>query len=135
MAAASNNILSSVEIFDKAKEAEAEGNLEDAAGLYERLVKANSSDEFVFDRLMIIYRKLKLHKDELRIINKGIKVFEDLHKKPAARKSEKQQKLATLSNAFMKSAGLKDKKGNLVYIPEPLSRWMKRKSIVEKKLK
>ncbi len=135
MAAASNNILSSVEIFDKAKEAESEGNLEDAAALYERLVKENNSDEFVFDRLMIIYRKLKLYKDELRIINKGIKVFEDIHKKPVARKSEKQQRLTTLSNAFMKSAGLKDKKGNLVYIPEPLSRWMKRKSVVEKKLK
>ncbi|HKH62837.1 MAG TPA: hypothetical protein VKA49_18475, partial [Flavitalea sp.] len=56
MAAASNNILSSVEIFDKAKEAESEGNLEDAAALYERLVKENNSDEFVFDRLMIIFR-------------------------------------------------------------------------------
>ena len=131
----SNNILSSAEIFDKARDAESNGNLEDAAALYEGLVKENNSDELVFDRLMIIYRKLKLYKDELRIINKGIKVFEDLQKKPAARKSEKQQKLATLSDAFMKSAGLKDKKGNLVYIPEPLARWIKRKSIVEKKLK
>lgn len=131
----SNNILSSAEIFDKARDAESNGNLEDAAALYEGLVKEKNSDELVFDRLMIIYRKLKLSKDELRIINKAIKVFEDLQKKPAARKSEKQQKLATLSDAFMKSAGLKDKKGNLVYIPEPLARWIKRKSIVEKKLK
>lgn len=130
----SNNILSSPEIFDKAKEAESDGKLEDAAAFYERLVKENNSDELVFNRLMIIYRKLKLYKDELRIINKGIKVFENLQKKPA-RKSEKLQKLATLSDAFMKSAGLKDKKGNPVYIPEPLARWIKRKSIVEKKLK
>ena len=117
-----------------AREAESAGKLEDAATHYEQLIKENSSDEFVFDRLMILYRKLKLYKEELRTINKGIKVFEDIYKKPTGRKSAKQEKLTTLSNAFMKSAGLKDKKGNLLYTPEPLSRWMKRKRVVEKKL-
>ena len=130
-----SKILSSSGILDQARESESEGKLDAAAALYEQLVKERSSDEFVFDRLMIIYRKLKLYKDELRIINKAIRVFEDLHKKPGRRKSEKQQKLSTLSEAFMKSAGLKDKKGNLVYIPEPISRWMKRRAVVEKKLK
>lgn len=133
--ATESKTFSSAEILDQARESESQGKLEDAAVRYEQLVKENSSDQLVFDRLMIIYRKLKLYKDELRIINKAIKVFEDLHKKPARRNREKQQKLTTLSDAFMKSAGLKDKKGNLVYIPEPLSRWMKRRSIVEKKLK
>jgi tetratricopeptide (TPR) repeat protein len=122
------------ETLSRARDAESAGNLEDAAALYEQLVKENSSDEFVFDRLMILYRKLKFYNDELRTINKGIKVFEDIYKKSTGRKSAKQQKLTTLSNAFMKSAGLKDKKGNLLYIPEPLSRWMKRKTVVEKKL-
>ena len=133
--ATESKTFSSAEILDQARESESQGKLEDAAVRYEQLVKENSSDQLVFDRLMIIYRKLKLYKDELRIINKAIKVFEDLHKKPARRNRKKQQKLTTLSDAFMKSAGLKDKKGNLVYIPEPLSRWMKRRSIVEKKLK
>ena len=135
MATALNTKLSSTEILSQAKESESEGNLEDAAALYEQLVKENQADEFIFDRLMIIYRKLKLYKDEFRTINKAIKVSEDILKKPAGRKSAKQQKLTTLSNAFMKSSGLTDKKGNLVYIPEPLSRWMKRKTVVEKKLK
>lgn len=135
MAAALNTASSPVQVLEKAREAETEGNLEEAAGFYEQLIKENRPDEFPFDRLMIIYRKLKQYKDELRIINKGIKVFEDFYTKPTGRKSQKQQKLTTLSNAFMKSAGLKDKKGNLVYVPEPLSRWMKRKAVVEKKLK
>jgi hypothetical protein len=135
MAAESNDSLSSYEIREKAREAETEGNMEEAATFYEQLLKQNKADEFPFDRLMIIYRKLKQYKDELRVINKGIKVFEDFYKKPAGRKSVKQEKLTTLSNAFMKSAGLKDKKGNLVYVPEPISRWMKRKGVVEKKLK
>lgn len=127
--------LSSYEIIGKAREAESSGNLEEAATLYEQVIKQNKADDLPFDRLMIIYRKLKQYKDELRVINKGIKVFEDFYKKPASRKSVKQEKLATLSNAFMKSAGLKDKKGNLVYVPEPISRWLKRKAVVEKKLK
>ena len=133
--ATESKTFSSAEILDQARESESQGKLEDAAVRYEQLVKENSSDQLVFDRLIIIYRKLKLYKDELRIINKAIRVFEDLHKKPGRRKSEKQQKLSTLSEAFMKSAGLKDKKGNLVYIPEPISRWMKRRAVVEKKLK
>jgi tetratricopeptide (TPR) repeat protein len=135
MAAALNSTLSSVETLEKARKAEAEGNPEKAAGFYEQLIKENRPDELPFDRLMIIYRKLKQYKDELRIINEGIRLFEDFYKKPTRRKSEKQQKLSTLSNAFMKSAGLKDKKGNLLYVPEPLSRWIKRKAVVEKKLK
>ncbi len=135
MAAESNTSLSSYEILEKAREAETEGNLEEAAGFYEQLIKQNKVDEFPFDRLMIIYRKLKQYNEELRIINRGIKVFEAFYKKPAGRKSGKQEKLTTLSNAFMKSAGLKDKKGNLVYVPEPISRWEKRKAVVEKKIK
>ena len=127
--------LSPYAILENARREEAEGNPEKAAPLYEQLIKQNKPDEIPFDRLMIIYRKLKKYKDELRVINKGIKVFEDFYKKPGSRKSAKQEKLATLSNAFMKSAGLQDKKGNLVYVPEPISRWMKRKTVVEKKLK
>ena len=124
----------STDLLDKAKELEAEGNLERAAGIYETLIKDNKADEYPFDRLMIIYRKLKKTKEELKTINKGIRVFEDHYKKPL-RKTAKQEKLTTLSNAFMKSAGLKDKNGNLLYVPEPISRWMKRKNVVEKKVK
>lgn len=132
MATASNN-LSTSELLEKAREAEAEESLEEAAGFYERVIKEDNPDEFPFDRLMIIYRKLKQYKDELRVIKLGIREFENRQKKPGG-KTAKRQKLTTLSNAFMKSAGLTDKKGNPTYIPEPLSRWIKRKAVVEKKL-
>lgn len=128
------HVTNSSGLFDEAKELESGGNLEEAARIYEKLIKDDKPDEYPYDRLMIIYRKLKKYKEELSIINKGIRVFEGHLKKPL-RKSAKQEKLTTLSNAFMKSAGLKDKKGNLLYVPEPLSRWMKRKNVVEKKVK
>ena len=128
------HITHSNDLLDQAKELEAGGNPELAAKIYETIIKNNKPDEYPFDRLMIIYRKLKQYKEELKIINKGIRVFEDHYKKPL-RKTARQEKLTTLSNAFMKSSGLTDKKGNLLYVPEPISRWKKRKEVVEKKLK
>jgi hypothetical protein len=130
-----NNPTSAIEALQKGREAEAEDRPEDAAKFYEYAVKEKIADEFPFDRLMIIYRKLKRYKDELRIIDKGIRQFEEHYKKPSRKNSAKQQQISTLSNAFLKTAGLKDKKGNLLYTPEPINRWMKRKLVVEKKLK
>jgi hypothetical protein len=34
----------------------------------------------------------------------------------------------------MKFAGLRDRKGNSTYLPEPLAKWTKRKQVVEKRL-
>ena len=108
--------------------------MEEAAKLYELAIKDKQADEFPFNRLMIVYRKLKQYDDELRVIERAIKLFEDRYKKPVRKNNAKQQQLATLSNAFLKTAGLKDRKGNMLYIPEPIAGWMKRKVVVEKKL-
>jgi tetratricopeptide (TPR) repeat protein len=135
MAAQPPLAASSADAIQKAREAESGGRPEDAAKLYEFALKDNRLDEFPFDRLMVIYRKLKQYNDELRIIDKGIRLFEEHYKKPVRKNSARQQQISTLSNAFLKTAGLKDKKGKLLYIPEPISRWMKRKAVVEKKIK
>ena len=113
-------------------EEEAKGNLDQAAKHYEAAIKDERPDEVPFNRLMIIYRKQKRFKDELRVIKRGIKMFEDFYRKSSSKSRGK--KLADLSEAFMKGTGLKDRKGNLVYRPEPIARWMKRKEIVQKKL-
>lgn len=135
MPAAFNTPASSIEAIQKGREAESEDRPEEAAKYYEFAVKEKIVNEFPFDRLMIIYRKLKKYKEELRIIEKGIRLFEEQYKKSSRKNSAKQQQISALSNAFLKTAGLKDKKGNLLYTPEPIGRWMKRKVVVEKKLK
>src|SRR2546423_13902397 len=56
-------------------EAEASGDLDQAIKVYEKNIKKEIADSFPFDRLMIIYRKQKRYKDELRVINRGIEVF------------------------------------------------------------
>jgi hypothetical protein len=125
----------SPDITDKAKKAEYEGDLKLASTLYEQVLKKYLTDEFPYNRLMIIYRKLKQYKDELRVINKGIKNFEEAYKKRIKKPFRKNSAAGKLSTAFMKSTGLIDKKGNAVYEPQPVARWKKRKLTVEKKLK
>ena len=122
----------------EAKEAESEGDIERAIKLYEEINARGNTGQFIFDRLMILYRKLKQFKDELRVINKGIEIFQQENKKLLQQNiSGKKNKKAIekLSNVFMKTSGLIDKKGREVHLPEPVNKWMKRKSVVEKRLK
>lgn len=113
-----------------AAQLESEGKPEEAARIYEQVIKSKPLDEHPYERLMIIYRKLKQPKDELRVIAFAIKVFEAKYIKRS-----KSKKLNDLSNAVMKSAGLANNKGKLLVYPEPIAKWQKRKEVVEKKLK
>jgi tetratricopeptide (TPR) repeat protein len=115
--------------IQQAAQLEQDGQLEEAAKLYEDAIKPKPADEHPYNRLMIIYRKLKRPKDELRVIKAGIAAFESQF----VRKS-RNKKLTELSNAMMRSAGLSDKKGKQLYHPEPINKWMKRKELVERKL-
>lgn len=109
---------------------EKSGELEAAASIYEQIIKTKTLEEQPYDRLMIIYRKLKQPADELRVIKTAIAVFESIY----LRKSQS-RKLNSLSQSLMKSSGLANARGKLLYYPEPLNKWQKRKTVVEKKLK
>jgi tetratricopeptide (TPR) repeat protein len=122
------------QLITAAKEAELNEDLESAAKNYEQAINQEPLDESSYNRLMIIYRKLYQFEDELRVINKGIKSFEDYNQKKSKKIIGKRQKAVQLSNALAKSLGLKDKKGNELFHLEPIAKWMKRKKIVEKKL-
>ena len=127
--------VTSPKITDEAINAELEEDLKRAATLYEQAIKEKPTDEFSYNRLMIVYRKLKQYKDELRVINKAIKNFKEAHAKKIGKGLGKNSTVGKLSAALMKTAGLLDKKGNAVYVPEPIARWEKRKLTVEKRLK
>jgi hypothetical protein len=118
-------------IETNASKLEKEGELEKAASVYEKLLTQKPYQENAYNRLMIIYRKLKDPAAELRVIKKGIHTFETLYK----RSTEYNNKVVRLSKALQKATGLTDKKGKQVYEPEPLGRWKKRMKLVEKKLK
>jgi len=122
------------ELISDGKEAEENNELEKAAKIYERAIKIEPHEELPYNRLMIIYRKLTLYEDELKIIKKGITAFEQFYQKKSERFLAKSQSVAKLSNALAKSLGQKGNKIEDVYHPEPISKWMKRQKVVEKKL-
>jgi tetratricopeptide (TPR) repeat protein len=118
------------DMLSKAEVAEAEQDLDTAAQWYEKAIKADPLTETAYNRLMIIYRKGKNYKQELRVIKEGIKAYEQFYKSRASRS----KKIAEISIKLGRSVGLSDKKGNVAYEPEPIGKWKKRKAVVEKKL-
>lgn len=119
---------------NEARQAEDQENLAKAIKLYEQNIREDYADEFAFDRLMIIYRKQKQYKDELRVINRGIDVFQQTMKEHLKRTLSRHidgKKLEQLSNAILKKTGSKKEE---LHFPDPIDKWMKRREIVEEKL-
>jgi tetratricopeptide (TPR) repeat protein len=119
---------------DAARLAEQDGNLAKAIKLYEQNIKEDYADEFAFERLIIIYRKQAEYKNELRVIKRGIELFEQSmkeHLKHSLSRHIDGKKLEQLSNAIMKKSGLKKAE---LHFPDPIDKWIKRKEVVEKKM-
>jgi hypothetical protein len=124
-------VLSIKKIIEEADEAEEKQDISLAKEDYEEVIKKDPLAEKAYDRLMILYRKEKDYKNELKLINAGIKAFESFYKS----KKSGSKKIAEISKKLNRSFGFTDKKGNAVYDPEPIARWKKRKLTVEKRIK
>jgi hypothetical protein len=98
---------------------------------YKRIASVYPLSEQVYDRLMILFRQLKMPKEEVFWIDKAIGVFEKKFGKNATRPKAK---VVTISKSLIHSLGLSDKKGRLFYQPQPIARWEKRKQLLQKKL-
>jgi len=122
-----------IDLLGRAKEFEKEGRLDDAATLYQNIIKKSPTKEHAYNRLMIIHRKKGEYKKEKEILDAGIKAFEQFFKSVTRIPAKKS--IETLSKGLLKATGLADRKGKLTYEREPLGRWKKRRRIVESKLK
>jgi tetratricopeptide (TPR) repeat protein len=119
------------DLIAKAKEVEQSQEFEQAAEIYEQVLKKDALEAEAYDRLMIVYRKLKEYQKELEVIDRGIAAFEDHYKS----KVSTSKKVIEISNKLAKSFGLVDKKGNSTYDHEPIGKWKKRRLVVGKKMK
>ena len=124
--------LSRHELLEKAREAEKQDAPEEAAKLYEKIIKLDRLDEQAYNRLFIMYRKQQEYGKELDAIDAGIEAFEKFY---ASHKPKKSDKVSAISQKLNKTLGLTDKKGNSLYSPEPIGKWKKRKEVVEKRIK
>jgi tetratricopeptide (TPR) repeat protein len=119
------------ELLAEARQAEVNEDLKIAEKSYEQLIRQDPHYELAYDRLMVIYRKQKRYEDELKLINKGLKTFGEVYKKKQEKFLSKHKELGRLSNALIKKAKL----SNSEFVPQPLGKWLKRKEMVEKKIK
>ena len=121
------------EYIKQAKVAEKNGNIEEATALYEKAIKQRPLLEQPYNRLVIIYRKNKKFKEELKVIDKALDVFiRHFEKKKAAFKLP--EKVARLSKAILKTLNNNGKPFENSH-PQPVQKWLTRKKSVEKKLK
>ena len=104
---------------------------------YLREVKSGTTSILPYDRLMIYFRKNKMYAEELDVIQRGINTLKKYYANQQSKtlRHKKSTSIKLLSEKIGKSTGLFDKKGNDLFLPEPLPRWMKRKEVTQKKLK
>ena len=127
-----DNDFGNMTLLERAHHHEVAQEYSEAAAAYERALKEKPVNELAFNRLMILYRKLKDQRKELYTINSAIKTFEDFY---TPKGSKHGSKVSKLSLALAKSTGLVDKKGKNIFDPEPIAKWKKRKMLLEKKIK
>ena len=127
-------LLTVNELLSKAKEHETHAELEAAASIYERIIKKDPLNEIAYNRLMIIYRKEKEYKKELTIIKNGLKAFNDHYKSRKQKSGSVNPKISRISKSILKSTGLLSENGKPAYQEGPISKWEKRKILVEKKI-
>ena len=106
-------------------------DLEKAIREYKLIAIAYPTNEKAFNRLMILFRKLKQTKDELYWINKAIQNFSD---QPSQKKHPPNSSIARLSKIISRSTGLTDKKGNASHVPPEIDKWLKRKALISKRM-
>jgi hypothetical protein len=121
-------------VLQQAAAAQKNDDLELAEALYKKQMNEKAFNPAIYKKLMVLYRKEKRYKDELAIINKALKHFEEQR---ANRSSLKKVSagIRRISNSLNKSLGLTNKSGKEVYEPSPIPEWRKRKENVQKKLK
>jgi len=120
-------------LIEEDRNVEADGELEKAASIYEQAIRQHPMDEFPYNRLMIIYRKFKQPKNELRVIKKALEVYTAFYDKKL-KPYTSNTKVGQLSKALLKSVTGSAKKTSYTSYPEPIPRWTLRKKAVEKKL-
>src|SRR5688500_513453 len=100
-----NVVRSFDEIMNEAREFESSDEIDKAIKLYQRAIKMEPHNEIPYNRLMILYRKQKNYEEELELINKGIKTFEEFYRKKSEKLISKHKSAAKLSDALAKSLG------------------------------
>lgn len=112
------------ESYEDARALEQNGELKAAAKLYEILHKRSPTKMKIVDRLLVLFRKLKDDKKELRYIDAAIKINEQYY--TAIKKQD--TKAVAISKKLNLLLGHTDKKGKTVLKTDEVLKLQKRKA-------
>ncbi|WP_343558941.1 hypothetical protein [Sphingobacterium sp.] len=123
------------ELLKEARLQELEGKMQDAIKSYSQVISKDPLQFGAYNRLMILYRKLKDYKKELAVIMQAIGAYEKDIKDDQQTWKKANRKSARLSLSLAKSMGLLNDKGLPVYEDPQILTWRKRQETVQKKIK
>ena len=129
------NKKSKNELLKEARSQELEGKTSDAIKSYSLVINKDPLQFGAYNRLMILYRKLKEYKKELAVIKQAIGAYEKDIKDDQTTWKKANSKTARLSLSLAKSMGLINEKGLPVYEEPQIMTWRKRLETVQKKIK
>ena len=122
--------MDSKSLSQQGKEAEEAGDVKKAITLYEKAIRQKPVLEQPYTRLMILYRKLKKPKEELRVIDAALEVFKT-HFDESVKQFSGNDAIGRLSKALLKSVtGFTERTREY---PQPVPKWLKRREQVKKK--
>ena len=107
----------------------------EAVNIYATLIKRKPTDDHNYSRLMMLFRKLKQPRKELQVINEGIRSVSAAYHNQGQKHFANNATAKRISNALLKSLGMKDQKGKFVFEPVVVERWKKRKELMLKRMK
>lgn len=129
------NKKSKNELLKEARSQELEGRTSDAIKSYSLVINKDPLLFGAYNRLMILYRKLKEYKKELVVIKQAIGAYEKDVKDDQLTWKKANSKSARLSLSLAKSMGLINDKGLPVYEDSQIMTWRTRLETVQKKIK
>jgi tetratricopeptide (TPR) repeat protein len=121
-------------LLSKARRSEEIGGLSEAAEIYERIIKQAPMEAVAHNRLMVLTRREKDYRKELRIIQQAIAAHTRHAQENQQAWLRSHKKTARLAKALVKSLGLTDRKGLPVVENRQLANWRKRLQVVKKRL-
>ncbi|CAM3449150.1 hypothetical protein [Sphingobacterium prati] len=119
----------------RARSLESEGSTEEAIKDYRAIITKDKLNVDAYNRLMVLFRKLKDYKKEHQIIKKALLAFENEIKENQREWKKTNRKSADLSENLAKALGLLDNLGDPIYDDPQMMTWRKRLRVVEQKLK
>lgn len=106
---------------------EEKGEIDTAISVYEENIKIGYSATHSFDRLMIIYHKLKQYNNERRVIEIAIRIFTNENNKRMVNAIDNNPELKVeIEKAFISNSRYFATNGKCLYNPYDLTKWNNR---------